>query len=530
MKNRFFITFFAFIFVSGAVSAQNVSRDPQTRNVLIEDFTGIHCGNCPRAHKLLEHLILAQPDKINCVAVHSGYFASPYRDEPDYRTEEGEELGTYYGLDSWPSGLINRKEYSPYGLLLGTSSWTDAARAITTLSAPVNIDAVATYDSETRLISADVEMYFTEDVPAEDARLSLLLTESEVIGPQSGGNMDDEYIHRHMLRDYITPLWGDAIEQTAEGSLVKVHYEYTLPDDYNGVVPDAENMTLVSFVSGADHEVLNVCSARVSCPGMTRPLAATLEAYKITPIRNYAFNFFECYLVNEGTEPITSATFSTCLNEGDTETCTWTGNINYKERAYIRIPVSWTEGQRTSDNEYEVSLLALNGQDYQGGTLSGVFNGMIETGNKVMLTLTTDKHASDNTYRLLDADGNIVQEYGPYADGEVATYEETLEMPLEGYYCFEITDAWGDGMTKNLGKAKWYQADGETLITQNSDIAAFGYRIFFHATDAAGISIVSSDADKDSAVYNVAGQRISVSQPGQLYIRNGRKCINNRNH
>ena len=98
-----------------------------------------------------------------------------------------------------------------------------------------------------------------------------------------------------------------------------------------------------------------------------------------------------------------------------------------------------------------------------GGKLKGSFNGLLDVDGDLTMKITTDKYADDNTYRLLDANGNIIKEFGPYADGEVGTYEETVHFPQNGIYCLEVADSWGNGILAPRGSVKWYDGDGKLV-------------------------------------------------------------------
>ena len=46
------------------------------RKVLVEDYTGHKCGNCPAAALKLLHLDTTYEDKVIPLAVHAGFFAT----------------------------------------------------------------------------------------------------------------------------------------------------------------------------------------------------------------------------------------------------------------------------------------------------------------------------------------------------------------------------------------------------------------------------------------------------------------------
>ena len=88
------------------------------KKFLLEEFTGIHCGYCPKGHKIANTLAEAQPDNGYIISVHAGYYASPGSAEPDFRTREGRSLNDLFGIDSYPCGTINRHSFTEDGTMI----------------------------------------------------------------------------------------------------------------------------------------------------------------------------------------------------------------------------------------------------------------------------------------------------------------------------------------------------------------------------------------------------------------------------
>ena len=81
--------------------------------VLLEDFTGHLCVNCPEAAKLAHDLAEDLDHKLIIYAVHAGNFAEPVPEtifDTDFRTDVGESLNTDYSIFANPLAMINRVE------------------------------------------------------------------------------------------------------------------------------------------------------------------------------------------------------------------------------------------------------------------------------------------------------------------------------------------------------------------------------------------------------------------------------------
>ena len=100
---------FAFILMMTALqlSAQQfVSTVPQNKNVIIEEFTGRSCPNCPDGHRIANAIMEAYPGRVWAINLHSGG-NSPYS-YPNLNTSYGDAISYGFGIDSWPQAVVNR--------------------------------------------------------------------------------------------------------------------------------------------------------------------------------------------------------------------------------------------------------------------------------------------------------------------------------------------------------------------------------------------------------------------------------------
>lgn len=148
---------------------------------------------------------------------------------------------------------------------------------------------------------------------------------------------------------------------------------------------------------------------------------------------------------------------------------------------------------------------------------------MLNVSTDLTMKITTDSFADDNTFLLLNKNAEVINTYGPYAEGVVATYDETIHFDEKGIYCFEIQDEWGNGILSPRGSVKWYDATGR-LIAQNTEIKGYGYRIFFRFTgEVDAIETVTADTERN--IYNLQGQKVAHMEKNGIYIVNGKKQI-----
>ena len=208
------------------------------RNVLIEDFTGQRCVNCPNATLEIEKLQALYGDTVIGVGIHSGPFAKSTRGTPyALYTETGDEYFNYWKVESQPKGVIDRRGTSDY------TSWATIVRDELSKVAPVSLDLTSTYDAATR------KAHFTVAAMGVDGnstgKLQLWLIEDGIVAFQymPDGSTNREYTHNHVFRTAVNGTWGTDFS-IAEGEQKVVEFDYTLESDE--WVP--ENMAVVAFV------------------------------------------------------------------------------------------------------------------------------------------------------------------------------------------------------------------------------------------------------------------------------------------
>jgi hypothetical protein len=76
------------ILASTSLLAQNyVSTEPQNKNAILEEFTGVRCPNCPAGHQVMAGILDDNPGRAFCVAYHpyNSSYTEPYSGDPDFR-------------------------------------------------------------------------------------------------------------------------------------------------------------------------------------------------------------------------------------------------------------------------------------------------------------------------------------------------------------------------------------------------------------------------------------------------------------
>lgn len=246
----------------------------QAKMSLIEEFTGVSCSPCPNGHKLIygEGGIKAQhPNQVAVIAYHIKNFAQaePVHDhsKTDFRTDDASDVGKsiFGGIVAMPVAGIDRTAVSG-NYQYNTPDWSSTVTSEVAKSTPVNVKITSTYDAATRRVKAVVKVSYTESV-SKNQSLTLALIENKVIDAQKTlSTIVDDYEHNSVLRDIITPYYGDAFLTSyaikEAGRVYQRTFEFNVNDAWK-----AENCEIVAFVSnneGADKEVLQTAEVHVT--------------------------------------------------------------------------------------------------------------------------------------------------------------------------------------------------------------------------------------------------------------------------
>ena len=85
-----------------------VSTTPENKNIVLEEFTGIHCVYCPDGHLMAQNLYNVNPGDVVLINIHAGSYAVPSAGEPDFRTPFGAAIDGQASVSGYPAGTINR--------------------------------------------------------------------------------------------------------------------------------------------------------------------------------------------------------------------------------------------------------------------------------------------------------------------------------------------------------------------------------------------------------------------------------------
>jgi hypothetical protein len=236
------------------------------RNVLIDDFTGHRCTNCPRASeqiKLMETLPQFE-GRVIAVAIHTGFFAEPRATpyEADYRTQEGDDLNNFFQIPpTLPTGMVNRIDY-PSAHVINYGEWINVANTFLDEEASIDIQPSVNYTEADSTFAVNVDLVHMKDISSLSTKIVVLVTEDKIVSAQKdGGDTDLDYEHNHMLRNATNSVFGEDVDFS--GAAVGDTVKYSTTGKLRDVsVPD--NCHLVIYVYDAtSQEILQVVQANL---------------------------------------------------------------------------------------------------------------------------------------------------------------------------------------------------------------------------------------------------------------------------
>ena len=194
-----------------------VKPEQAKRVVLLEDFTGQRCVNCPVG----------------------------------LATDIGNEYYDYWHLEYQPVGLVNRHGAVNY------TDWAKAVKEELTKTAPLDMSLSAT------LSDGQVQIHLSEygTDGQTTGKLQVWLLEDQITAMQlmPDGTADADYVHNHVLRAAVNGTWGEDFT-IGEAEIKEQELTQILDATW-----DPQHLSVVAFVYN-DNGVVQAVKAKVDNP------------------------------------------------------------------------------------------------------------------------------------------------------------------------------------------------------------------------------------------------------------------------
>lgn len=203
-----------------------------TRNVLLEEFTGQTCTNCPDAHRVIKALEDQYGDNLIVVSIHAGFFG--IEAPGGLMQKEGDVYADRWGIVAYPAGVVDRT-----GSAMGYGDFATAVRDEMGKTTTLEMALEAQFSDDKK--SVEVFTTLVSPLPLTGS-LQLWLVEDDIVAPQiDNGNIIMDYVHNNVFRGCVNGIWGEAIPLPQN----EVKYTSNVMELNEDWVP--ENLRVVGF-------------------------------------------------------------------------------------------------------------------------------------------------------------------------------------------------------------------------------------------------------------------------------------------
>lgn len=225
------------------------------RNVMIEDFTGHLCGNCPGAAVIARDLMEDFPGQVFTLAIHAGSLAEPLSG-PEFTTDwRAPESDFYYAqleIQAYPLGRVNRE--LGFGGVLPPSLWRSTVeQLLDDNDLNIKMQLVAEYHDGPSHLNTHVETEFINSLQGS-YNVVVCLIESHMEDWQLNyvtvGDPDypvgdvEDYEFNHVFRGTVNGALGEMLYMDPQaGNLDITSYTYEFNMDWV-----AENTHVIAYV------------------------------------------------------------------------------------------------------------------------------------------------------------------------------------------------------------------------------------------------------------------------------------------
>jgi thiol-disulfide isomerase/thioredoxin len=225
--------------------------DGYPKNVLIEDYTGTWCGNCPRVSYAIDQ-VKQQTNRVVPVAIHIS---------DSYTFDGAIAVNDEFGVNSYPYARLNRiykwtaEEQDHISEAINQTGLAQLGVAITSTLLGNELDVTA-------------KVKFKEDFN-NPLKLVVYLTENGLIHDQEnyttyfgGAAILENFEHNEVLRAIFTHHLGDVIpeSETIQDNIFTKQLQESIPIS----IENSDNLHLIVFVVDAiTNEVINVRASAI---------------------------------------------------------------------------------------------------------------------------------------------------------------------------------------------------------------------------------------------------------------------------
>lgn len=235
------------------------------RTLLIQEFTGHNCRNCPAGAAAIKAIADAYPGRVITVGMHpegGGSNTAPLGVQ-DFRCNEAQVMYLHYKPSGFPCAVFGGIETSAQ-----TVDWMTVAIPFMSLEAPLDISANCSFNADTRNLTVNYSVEMRQSVKTQ-LSIMVWVVENGIVGIQNDkGNYVMDYVHNHVLRTSLNGDWGTPLALNTDGSpLAQYSPLATFSGNASGALDTkwvADNCNIVLWVfNTATKEVMQAIETQV---------------------------------------------------------------------------------------------------------------------------------------------------------------------------------------------------------------------------------------------------------------------------
>lgn len=232
------------------------------RSVLLEDYTGMRCPNCPPATLIGEGLQDLYKGQVFMIQVHAGFYADTSKTpgsiwKTDYKSQAGTRWYTDFKCPQNPMGLINRANFDSK-FWIGSDQWADAVAYQAGLTKPaiLSISNKVVTSGEDAQLTTRVQGKFLHKLSGSYNVCVLILEDSLISPQQDGATIDTNHLFMNLLRGSMNGDYGELVISHPDSLSLFTSPSYTMTLNRKWKV---KNLSVLAFLMNpVTYEVVQV--------------------------------------------------------------------------------------------------------------------------------------------------------------------------------------------------------------------------------------------------------------------------------
>lgn len=324
----------------------------QQRQVLVEDFTGQRCVNCPTAAQLLKTIAQKRPGKVITVSMHAPMTGQTL---PELAATEADDYARELGIPrSAPHISINRQSHNGKRYLTNRAEWEAAILQAVNTPAQYHIDLKTNVKDQQYHVDFSVRPTHTQQSSAPLDHL-VWIVEDVRARQIVDGQMQPSYFHHNVFR---TTVAKGALQLPQDAA--PLQKSLTLSELPNVQHPENAKAVVI-LINPQTGEILEAAIAPFG-KGISEDTPDVPTPTPDEPTPSEVDNYLWFSTESDGT--------GTTLRHGETLDCTHAIRIEHTE---LETPNLYLQrGKQQGDGQYELRISCLDDRDDAESGLSQV--------------------------------------------------------------------------------------------------------------------------------------------------------------